>query len=342
MKALVIVLGLIALGLFCYFCLRAQAPAIQNDLIARTTTALAADGMDWASVSADGRELRLTGIAPTQKRRKQADEVARGIWGANTVDNQITVAAAVPTPSLYRTALRYGDTGVVLTGLAPDTASRAWLVSTAEQRFGADRVEDRLEVASGAPEGWRMAMESALGQLDQFDEATATLVDNRLSVQGQTSSAAVRENVQQTMNAALPASFATHYDITVVEQDLVAICQQELNDLLADRQVLFDTDSADIRSDSFALLDELVAVVARCPDAQLEVVGHTDSRGSEDFNQWLSQARAKSVADYLASKGVSSERLSSVGYGPWQPIADNDTPAGRAKNRRIEFAVKGN
>ena len=71
----------------------------------------------------------------------------------------------------------------------------------------------------------------------------------------------------------------------------------------------------------------------------VEVAGHTDSMGSEAYNQGLSERRAQSVQDYLVSKGVKAQRLTAKGYGESMPVASNDTDAGRAENRRVELIV---
>lgn len=114
-------------------------------------------------------------------------------------------------------------------------------------------------------------------------------------------------------------------------------CQDYLEFLLRGRTINFATNSADINRDSFELLDNLAFVASRCPRTRIEVAGHTDSVGSEDANQALSERRARSVVDYLVSRDVRRRRLAAVGYGERFPIADNDTSRGRAANRRIEF-----
>jgi OOP family OmpA-OmpF porin len=78
----------------------------------------------------------------------------------------------------------------------------------------------------------------------------------------------------------------------------------------------------------------------RCPDAVIEISGHTDSVGNDDTNSQLSQRRAEEVSEYLKKAGVGAERMTAVGYGKTRPVASNDTEEGRARNRRIEFDVK--
>lgn len=103
---------------------------------------------------------------------------------------------------------------------------------------------------------------------------------------------------------------------------------------------LFASGQDQLRNDDVAELDELAATMRRYPDIeQIEVVGHTDSRGAAAFNQALSERRAEAVRDYLVRRGVAAERITTLGMGPRQPIASNDTAAGRAQNRRVEIRV---
>src|SRR5690606_19335129 len=98
-------------------------------------------------------------------------------------------------------------------------------------------------------------------------------------------------------------------------------------------------DSAELTSNA---REQLVAVANRLTSANLvgaRVIGHTDSVGSDQYNQGLSERRARSVADLLASQGVPADELTAEGRGESQPVADNETDAGRAQNRRVEIQV---
>ena len=101
--------------------------------------------------------------------------------------------------------------------------------------------------------------------------------------------------------------------------------------------VNFDTNKADIKPGSYQVLDDAVDVLKKNPQVKLEVRGHTDNRGSAKYNQQLSEKRAKSVVDYFVSKGIEQTRMKSAGYGLTKPAASNDTPEGRAQNRRVEL-----
>ena len=101
----------------------------------------------------------------------------------------------------------------------------------------------------------------------------------------------------------------------------------------------FRTGSADILPGSFVLLDRAVKVLQDYPEVNLEISGHTDSRGKADYNRDLSQRRADSVKTYFVQRGIASARLQAIGYGLTRPIADNKTQSGRATNRRTEFRL---
>jgi len=102
---------------------------------------------------------------------------------------------------------------------------------------------------------------------------------------------------------------------------------------------LFDTDSAKLAANSEQYFDWLVGIMKKYPQANAEIIGHTDSRGSAEYNQSLSERRAQSVADYLYSQGIESSRITVKGEGENSPKASNDTPEGRMANRRVEVII---
>lgn len=109
--------------------------------------------------------------------------------------------------------------------------------------------------------------------------------------------------------------------------------------------IYYDFNSATLRDESFPVLDQLVSMMNENKDMRLELGAHTDSKGTDAYNLKLSDARAKSVVDYLISKGITADRLESKGYGESKPVAENtnadgsDNPDGRQKNRRTEFKI---
>lgn len=125
--------------------------------------------------------------------------------------------------------------------------------------------------------------------------------------------------------------------------------EQELADLKATKtdrgfvltlgDVLFATGKADLMSGAQRTIDQLAAFLNKYPDKKVSVEGHTDSVGSEDYNLTLSQHRAESVRSALLARGISQERISAKGLGELYPVANNNTPAGRQQNRRVEILI---
>lgn len=126
---------------------------------------------------------------------------------------------------------------------------------------------------------------------------------------------------------AVPGSIAVDADGCIIEQ---TVALPEVQFASSNDQLTPDAQTA-LKSFAEALIQE--------PDLNVEVDGHTDSSGSQAKNLLLSQQRAAAVRDFLVQQGVAAGRLSAEGFGPFRPVADNKTPAGRAKNRRVEFRI---
>lgn len=112
-----------------------------------------------------------------------------------------------------------------------------------------------------------------------------------------------------------------------------------VGDVIVLRGVNFDFDKSTLTVNARSLLDGVAEALARRPDVQVEVGGHTDAKGSDSYNERLSDRRAKSVKTYLVSRGVAAERMTTRGYGESQPVAGNETDEGRELNRRVELKV---
>ena len=103
--------------------------------------------------------------------------------------------------------------------------------------------------------------------------------------------------------------------------------------------VTFDVGSYSLKPEFRATLDKVAESLKQYPDSLIDVYGHTDSTGSDAYNQTLSENRARTVANYLQMQGVNAARIRSQGYGETMPVADNATEEGRRKNRRVEIKI---
>jgi OmpA-OmpF porin, OOP family len=214
-------------------------------------------------------------------------------------------APAVPSPVAQKAT--WDGSKLTLEGNVPDDATKKAIASAAAAKYGADNVIDKLTVDAAAKGPVTVTLLGTVAsdavKATRGDEAKAyypaATVDNQLTVA--TAPTAKAEDVQCSDNVAVAATFATG--------------------------------SANLTGDARKLLDAVVP----CIKGPFEVGGHTDNVGKAQANQKLSEARAASVASYLASKGLDAQQLSTKGYGDTAPIGDNTTAQGKAKNRRIEF-----
>jgi len=127
---------------------------------------------------------------------------------------------------------------------------------------------------------------------------------------------------------------------TVVEKN-VALQPLDIGSRIVLRNIFFDYDKATLRDESVAELTRLNSLLTSNPTLKIEIAGYTDNKGSAQYNQRLSESRAKSVVDYLVAHGIAAGRLTFKGYGMDSPIATNETDAGRQLNRRTEFKITG-
>lgn len=111
---------------------------------------------------------------------------------------------------------------------------------------------------------------------------------------------------------------------------------------LSEKMVNFDFNSSNLTAIAKGNLDKLSEVLANNPETNINIYGYTDNKGSHEYNDKLSERRAKAVKDYLVAKGIAFSRLNTVGMGEENPVATNDTDEGRAQNRRVEFAITAN
>jgi outer membrane protein OmpA-like peptidoglycan-associated protein len=188
------------------------------------------------------------------------------------------------------------------------------------QRLMAQAAQERasLEAARAAAEAQQRAAQSEADRARlAADEA------NRLRQQSEQEKAALKEQLRQQLNMVL--------ETRSTARGLIV----QMND------VLFDTAKYTLRPAAREKLAKIAGILLAHPSLKLEVEGHTDSVGGDDYNQRLSEQRAATVRDYLVQNGISMNNVSAIGFGKTRPIASNDSSAGRQQNRRVELVVSG-
>jgi outer membrane protein OmpA-like peptidoglycan-associated protein len=127
-----------------------------------------------------------------------------------------------------------------------------------------------------------------------------------------------------------------------LEEEMEGVTVQRVEEGIAvsfDSGILFDFDSSTLRQEGYDNLRKLVRIINRDNDTTLMIVGHTDSRGDANYNLRLSERRAQSASTFMVSQGLASSRIEIVGRGEYEPLSENETDAGRQKNRRVEIAI---
>ena len=232
---------------------------------------------------------------------------------------------------------------LTLTGYVPDNNVHAALVQAAGRKFFNEKVVDNLKASVGAPSGFANAVLPALGALSRLSTGTLVVSDREVKLSGDALYEAAANQMRGGLGKEFPPGWQYKPEISVKPAAAPVdptVCQQLFAELLAKGRIRFESGKADIVADSAGLLDRLIETALRCPTANIEIAGHTDTDGEEAFNQALSEKRAQAVTDYLVKAGLPADRFTATGYGSTQPVASNDTDEGKAQNRRIEFVVR--
>ncbi len=249
--------------------------------------------------------------------------VALGLSGACAIA-QNTPAAAQPVKE------------VVASGVVPDEAARSAILTRLRDVYGASLVVDRLEVGGVVPPpNWTEYMSKLLGpNLKQIRGGQLQVNGTQIALKGTVSNEAQRQKIVSDMATALNPTYTVDNALVVG-----ASAQSMLDQTLSNRVIEFEVSSATLTPTGIAIVDEMEAAIKQLGTPRIQIIGHTDSSGDRMSNVVLSLARANSVREYLIVKGIPEASMSALGAGPDRPVASNDTPEGRTKNRRIEFRL---
>lgn len=248
-----------------------------------------------------------------------------------------------PRISPYVFAVRRDGQGLTVSGFYPDEKTHEALAAVLGADFLKEKVNDVSAIGGGAPAGFLPAAMAGVEALTRLVSGELTLTDAQLRLTGTALSGGAARDIAQSLKQGMKSPFVAETALEVsLPGPLVGPqeCQSLALDLMDRGTIQFDSGSSRIDPASAGVLDRLAHVLQRCPSALVEVVGHTDAQGETAANLRLSQARAAAVVDALAEAGIARARLSSSGQGANAPVASNETEAGRAQNRRIDFVVK--
>ena len=220
-----------------------------------------------------------------------------------------------------------------------EAKARADAAAEIKSRQEADQARAQAEAAKAEAE--RMKLEAqqvaaeAARQKQEADQATAAAVAQQQAAQAEAQKARHAAEQAEAEKAQLRAQLLSQLNSILQTRDSARGLIVNMSD------VLFDTGSYTLKPGAREKLAKISGIVLAHPGLSLQIEGHTDSVGGDDFNQQLSERRADSVRDFLAEEGVPPSSIAARGFGRTQPVASNETSEGRQRNRRVELVVNG-
>ncbi|HQU69830.1 MAG TPA: OmpA family protein [Albidovulum sp.] len=239
------------------------------------------------------------------------------------------------------------DKGMLdMRGRLGDERSRDAVESYARARFGTASVHTATRITPDMPQGWPVRVLAALEALGELANGQAVVREDSIEIRGVTGSPQARDTVARILTSKLGEGQTYKLSVRYDEKldPLLGLptpeeCVAQINTILAKTKISFEPGSAQLTRESGDVLDRIAEVLKGCPDAPIEIGGHTDAQGREEMNLALSEDRAEAVLAALMERRILTASLTATGYGETVPVADNDSETGRETNRRIEFRL---
>ena len=235
---------------------------------------------------------------------------------------------------------------VQLRGRTTNELVRQAAESYARSRFGLGNVYAAMRLDPDLPAGWPLRVLTGIEALADLNQGAVIVQPAFVSVRGITGDAEARARISRLLADKLGDAQNYEIDIRYDEAlDPIASlpspqeCVDQINAELTGSKISFEPGSSTIDGTSLKVVDKLADILKTCPEAEIEIGGHTDSQGREEMNLQLSQQRADAVLQALMARRILTSHVTARGFGETVPIADNKTEAGREANRRIEFRL---
>ena len=300
--------------------------------------------MDAGQAELVDTKLTVSGVAMSDASKAEV------IADIANIAAPFTSASDIRGSSLW--SARHGEGMLILSGRVANDSDKSEISSIASKFFAGD-VVDEMTVEKLDHQDWVDGVRLGMPHFAKFKSGEMAFEPegDGFTFAGEASGSTLAYLAEDMTKFVGPYGVTIQADTVQVvvseiegidfEADAVTSCQAAFDAVLETNKVYFASGKDLITRRSGLTLDKIMAVSDRCQeDLVFELGGHTDSVGSRASNLTLSQDRSQAVIVYMVGAGMPEQRLKAVGYGPDQPAASNDTPEGRAQNRRIEFTVK--
>lgn len=273
----------------------------------------------------------------------RGDSLAAALPASFTLNLQRAEAAPDEGPARFTAEIGTGPSAT-LHGVIPDETMRQTVQSLARAQLGP--IEGELRLDPGIPEGWPLRVMAGLDAMGVIDRGKLDVTGQMIAISGvsgdpfatQKAVAALATRLGAGVEYSLAIAYDRHLDPDITQPDGTT-CVDRLNQVMLESEIGFEPGGARIAGDIAPVLEQLRPIMDDCAGFQIEIAGHTDSQGRDDFNMALSLERAGAVLAALRAAGLPADHMTAAGYGETRPIAENDTQEGRDANRRIEMTL---
>jgi outer membrane protein OmpA-like peptidoglycan-associated protein len=258
--------------------------------------------------------------------------------GIPSLDATATSATLFEEPKFV---VQLGRNRLQISGATVSAEHEAALLQLAGEQFADTAIDTDFRMAVALNPDWETLSTRLLYLVAAMDSAQAILDASGIVVRGIRSDGPNYEHRQKFLHDAAGASHSLTTDVIFMDDDssFDELCRRNFASF-ASEPIRFRLSGTDIREASYPLLDKLAEFAYDCSASGIAIVGHSDATGGADWNLQISRARAEAVAAELQRRGVPREQLTVEGRGATQPVADNETVAGREQNRRIELELR--
>ena len=227
-------------------------------------------------------------------------------------------------------------------GVVSSPAHGNVLRNTAARLFGNRTINFSVNIQVALPPGWALITDLTLQAMAATRSSTIVIDTSGISIRGVTEDKYRWTSAAARIESALPKGWTLRYQVEEIDASasLHRQCIELFRTAMRSRKIEFQRTSASLSTATAPLLDGLIQIVTDCRNAEIEIIGHTDSTGDEAVNLSLSKARADAVADYLVNAGVVRDRINATGVGSAEPLTYENSPQTRQLNRRIEIELR--